>query len=944
MKKRRIASLILTLALFVSTVFSGVAAQITAKADGGVTVVFHYLRDDGQYDQWNMWLWEDSGNCENDAGYAFTEVGDKGAMCSFKIKGGTQKLGFIVRTSDWTKDPDGDRFVEIGGVSQGTINVYLKSGSADFETVYGDDVVVSEKVVKAVVLETNYKEVVASMTKDVTEDMTSKIKLFSGDTEVAVESVKGEGQTAIITAKEELDPMGKYTVVYGENTGVAVTLPDYYSTKEFEDKYTYDGDDLGANWSKDKTVFKAWAPTAEKLEVALYEKGNEVDAYDTIEMTAGDKGVWTAEVTGDLNGVYYTYTAYFANDITYANIVDPYARTVGVNGDRGMVIDLDSTDPEGWDKDERRTLSSPTNHFIYELHIRDFSMHENSGISEANKGKYLAFTEKGTKTPNGTPTGIDHLADMGINAVHLLPTYDFGSVDETKLENNKYNWGYDPKNYNSPEGSYSTDPYNGEVRVNEYKQMVQAPHNEDIAVIIDVVYNHTQSNMYGFNMLVPGYFFRGSNASGCGNDVATERSMVQKFIVESCVYWAEEYHIDGLRFDLMAILDVNTMNAIRKALDEVDPNIFIYGEGWWSSEPKWTKEGVVPSLKANTAQLDRIAAFSDDIRDGIKGSVFNAAEKGYVNGNYGKRASVLFGVKGNQGWAPNPGQSINYAACHDNNTLWDTICTSNADDSEESRISQNKFAAAILQTSQGVPFTLSGEEFLRSKVNEDGTFNHNSYNAPDSVNAMDYSRLETYADVYEYYKGLIAFRKAHAGLRMNTKEDVNKYLAENTTASADAGIIAFKIEGAPGEVSDALYVIYNPYTETKTVNLPEGEWTICVNGEKAGTEALGTATGTVDVTALSCFALVKGTLAPEKLEDDFLPHAEQSGTDNEGTTDEPSTDAPTATNAPGTTTNAPAATNAPANNNDDGGAPIVPIVIGVVVVVAIIVIVKKKNS
>ena len=307
--KKRILSFVLTLALFASTVFSGVAAQITAKADNGVTVVFHYLRDDGQYDQWNMWLWEDSGNCENDAGYAFTEVGDKGAMCSFQIKGSTQKLGFIVRTADWQKDPDGDRFVEIGAVTQGTINVYLKSGSADFEVVQGDDVVVSDKVVKATVLETNYKEVIVEMSGAVTDEMTSKIKVMSKDTEVAIESVKTDGNKAVLTMKEEVDPMGSYQVVYGENTGVAVTLPDYFSTKEFEDKYTYDGDDLGATYSKDKTVFKVWSPTAEKLELVLYKEGNDVDAYDTIEMTYTDKGVWTAEVAGDLNKVYYTYTA-----------------------------------------------------------------------------------------------------------------------------------------------------------------------------------------------------------------------------------------------------------------------------------------------------------------------------------------------------------------------------------------------------------------------------------------------------------------------------------------------------------------------------------------------------------------------------------------------------------------------------------------------------------
>ncbi len=938
MKKRRIQSLVLALALFVSTVFSGVAG-FTAKADGGVTVVFHYLRDDGDYDKWNMWLWEDDGNCENDAGYAFTEVGDKGAKCSFKIKGATQKVGFIVRTSDWTKDPDGDRFVEIGGATSGTINVYLKSGEKDFETEYGDDLVISEKITKAKVAEGNYKEIVASMTKDVTEEMAGKIKVLQGDTEVAIEKVTPNGQAAVITMKEELDPVGVYLIQYADNTPVTVELPDYFSTKEFEDKYTYDGDDLGANYAKDKTVFKVWAPTAQKIELVLYKEGNDVEAYKTIEMTLEDKGVWVAEETGDLNGVYYTYTAYHGTNVL-KNIVDPYARTVGVNGDRAMVLDLDSTDPEGWDKDERHTLSSPTNHFIYELHIRDFSMHETSGISEAHKGKYLAFTEKGTKTPNGTPTGIDHLIDLGVNAVHILPSYDFGSIDETKLENNKYNWGYDPKNYNAPEGSYSTDPYHGEVRVNEYKQMVQALHDADMGVILDVVYNHTQSNTYGFNMLVPGYFFRGSNASGCGNDVATERSMVRKFIVESCVYWAEEYHVDGFRFDLMAILDVDTMNAIRKALDEVDPNIFIYGEGWWASEPAWTKPGTVGSLKANTANLDRIAAFSDDIRNAIKGSVFDAKEKGYANGNIGQKSGVVFGVKGNQGWAPNPGQSINYAVCHDNNTLWDTINTSNASDSEESRISQNMFAAAIVQTAQGVPFMLSGEEFLRTKTKEDGTFEHNSYNSPDSVNALDYSRIETYTKNYEYYKGLIAFRKAHAGLRMNSKEDVNKYLLEEKGASSDAGIYAFSITGAPNEVADSLFVIYNPYTENKTITLPEGEWDICINGEKAGVESLGKASGTVDVTPLSCYVLVKGALAPETLEDDFLPSSENAGGDSSGestgdSSQTPATNAPTGTNP--TPTQAPQA--------DDGGVNPAVIGLAVIAVVAVVIIViKKKNS
>lgn len=920
---RSITSIILSFVLVMTAMLASVGT-LTAKADGGVTVVFHYLRDDKTYTDWDMWIWEDGG-----AGQAikFSKEGDKGAELSFKVAPTTQKVGFIVRKGDWAeKDTAEDRFVDIGGATAGTIDVYIKSGESKFETVFGDDVKMDDKIIQAYVEEDAYQVIKVEMSK-APSDPSNMYEITCGNDKVEIESASVDGNIVTITLKEALDPLKTYKISYNGMEAIAVTLPDFYSTKSFEEKYTYDGDDLGANYAKDKTVFKVWAPTASGITLNLYNAGSaaeEENAYETIPMTLGDKGVWSVEKSGDLNGKYYTYTATFPDGKESKDIVDPYARTVGVNGDRGMVIDLKAASPTGWEQDTRCTRSTPVNSFIYELHIRDFSAHESSGIPAEHVGKYLAFTDKGTKTPSGTPTGIDHLVDMGVNTVHILPSYDFGSIDETASEG-KYNWGYDPKNYNAPEGSYSTDPYHGEVRVTEYKQMVQALHNENIGVVMDVVYNHTQSNGYCFNRLVPNYFFRPkSNASGCGNDVATERSMVKKFIVDSVVYWAEEYHLDGFRFDLMAILDVDTMNAIRAAVDKVDPNILLYGEGWWAAAPKWTKEGVTGSLKANTGMLNNIAAFSDDIRDGIKGSVFNAKELGYANGNIGKRKAVLGGILGNQSWAPNPTQCINYAACHDNNTLWDVINISNADDPEDVKIKQNLLAAAIYMTAQGVPFTLSGEELLRSKVKANGAFDENSYASPDAVNAIDYTRLEKYPQVYEYYKGLIALRKAHAAFRMTTAADVNNYLKLNDPDQK--GIITYSIKGAPNEVADEIFVALNPNTEETKITLPEGEWDILVNGEKAGTTSLGKASGEVSLTSLSAYVFVKGTLAPATLESDFVKSASNPATN------------PSSGNS--STTSSTTSTTSDEDSGNGGMKIFFIVVIGVIAVVFI----KKKVS
>ncbi len=638
-----------------------------------------------------------------------------------------------------------------------------------------------------------------------------------------------------------------------------ISIPDY-SSNEFESQYTYEGDDLGASYSRNSTFFRVWAPTAKRMELNIYNAGNGGTAADVVEMKADVKGTWVATVQGDLNKKYYTYTAYF-DGMTNKDIVDPYAKSVGINGQRGQILDMSSTNPDNWDSDSRHTYKSITDLDIYEVHIRDFSIAENSGIK--NKGKYLAFTERGTTTSDGTKTGVDHLVDLGVTSVHILPSYDFGSVDETK---GGYNWGYDPVNYNAPEGSYSTDPYHGEVRVNEYKQMVQGLHDAGIGVIMDVVYNHTLSSSYCFNQLVPGYFHRpGSNGSGCGNDVASERSMVSKFIVDSVKYWAEEYHLDGFRFDLMGLIDVNTMNAIRKALDKIDPTIVIYGEGWTMST--LITKNVPLATQTNARLTPGIAYFSDNIRDNIKGSVFDVAEKGYINGEISYRDSLVESIRSALSWAPSPSQVINYADCHDNYTLWDEVRSSSPYDTLADQIRQNNLGAAIVQTAMGTPFIMSGEEFLRTKTKKDGTFDHNSYASGDEVNKLDYSLVAQNKAVYDYYKGLIAFRKAHPALRLSTSGEVSSKF--RLLDSTEKGVIAYTLSGdVEGEPADQILVVYNPLKNATNVWLPDGEWKIYVNDTKAGaSDVIASVSGEVSVPRISAMILVKGDNKTELVND-----------------------------------------------------------------------------
>lgn len=845
--------------------------------DGATKLNVHYYNFDQKYsaDRMEAYAWAGS-----DAGgsYPLSETDDFGAL--FKVgllpKDGVSTAGVRV-IQDGNVDTALDYEIDLTKASNDTIDVYIVEGNPTLWYTMGE-VIYKPVIAEAYFSETTSKEIYATLSR-APQNMSSlaaQLKVTDGNgTEYAVASADSEdGRTVLLTMEEELELSKAYDLSMEEYEGTTISMNRIIGSSYFDEAFTYDGDDLGATYTKEKTGFKVWAPTASEVSLNLYEQGDGDNLIETVPMTLGDKGVWFCEKQGDLNGIYYTYSIKNGNKTNEA--VDLYARTTGVNGNRGMVVDLSATNPEGFENDTRPAFVNPTDAIIYELHVRDLSSDASSGIS--NTGKFLGFTETGTTNADGLATGIDHIKDLGVTHVQILPSYDYATVDESKLDTPQFNWGYDPKNYNVPEGSYSTDPYHGEVRINEMKQMVQALHENGIRVNMDVVYNHTfnieDSN---FQKTVPDYYYRKvgenySNASGCGNETASDHAMMRKYMVDSVVYWATEYHIDGFRFDLMAVHDIETMNAIRSALDKIDPSIMVYGEGWTGGDCAISSSQ--QALKANIAKMDRVGAFSDDIRDGIKGSVFDAQDKGFVSGKDGMEESIKFGIvaatphpqvltykndKGSKSWAAQPGQSINYISCHDNLTFWDKLAISNADDSEETRIKMNKLGSAIILTSQGVPFFQAGEEMLRSKPSAtvEGGFDENSYASPDSTNSIKWSNKASVMDTYEYYKGLIAFRKAHSALRMATTADIQNNLV--FMGGLDANVVGYTIaNNANGDTAEKITVILNGNENAVNVTLPAGTWEICVNDKAAGTASVGTAEGTVSVAGISAMVLVQG--------------------------------------------------------------------------------------
>lgn len=607
-------------------------------------------------------------------------------------------------------------------------------------------------------------------------------------------------------------------------------------------------------YSPDETKFSLWAPTAEAVNVVLYDKGIDGEALDTLSMQKAEEGTWKLTVKKNLIGKFYTFNVK-VDGRWRGETPGINALAVGVNGRRGAIIDMAKTNPEGWENDVRPPLNNPADVIIYEVHHRDFSIHPSSGIQ--NKGKYLAMTEEGSFSPQGLATGIDHLKELGVTHVHILPSYDYASVDETRLEDNKYNWGYDPVNYNVPDGSYATDPYNPESRIREFKQMVQALHKAGIRVVLDVVYNHTfNTEDSNFERTVPGYFYRTkpdgtlADASACGNETASDRPMMRKYMVESIKHWINEYHIDGFRFDLMGIHDIETMNAIRKAASEIDPTIFIYGEGWAANAPQLPESQL--AMKANTHAMPGIAAFCDEMRDGLRGP-FNDNEQGaFLAGEPGHEESIKFGIVGaiahpgvsnegvnysDQAWATEPTQMISYVSCHDDMCLVDRLNSSIPDIDADELARLDKLAQTVVFTSQGIPFIYAGEEVLRDKKGV-----HNSYQSPDSINAIDWNRKAANADVYNYYKELIAFRKNHPAFRMGSADMVRKHLEFLPVEGSN--LIAYQLkDNAGGDAWKDIIVIINARKTTAEVAIPDGDYVVVCKDGIINQQGLGSVSG-----------------------------------------------------------------------------------------------------
>jgi len=820
-----------------------------------------YWNYSGSYENCDIWMWwgDKAGQ-----GYLFSEC-DYGAKVVVNIPEGIEEVGFIVRRdcsepggSSWgsaTKDYEQDRFAILEG--RETV-IYLKSGDAS--QYISEDGGKTLKMIKKFSLAgiADRNKIQYRITPKTTISDISQIKVYDGERELEIANISTLGReaaTGYIELAEALDITKNYLVSI-EDFGMKTAIPmGIFDSEYFAENYHYDGDDLGAVIENGKTTFKVWAPTASKVVLNLFTAGDGVEAYKSVEMTKGEKGVWShTEECG--HGTYYTYTVSTAAGVQEA--VDPYAKAAGVNGNRGMVVDLSLTDPEGWESAALAdTIDSYSEAMIWEVHVRDFS---NKIEASQYKGKYLAFTETGLVNEHGQAVGIDYLKELGITHVHLLPVYDYATVDESNPDS-EFNWGYDPKNYNVPEGSYSTDAYNGEVRIKEYKEMVMALHNAGIGVIMDMVYNHTYDGNSSFNKIVPYYYYRytetgaNSSASGCGNDTASERYMFGKFMVDSTAYWVEEYKLDGLRFDLMGLHDLETMQEVESAVHTINPNAIIYGEGWTMGATidgsKQANQSNISLITPTGDAIGAIAVFNDAMRDGLKGSVFDKTSKGYISGSSkGNIIKIVFGIKGGAvsgtTWRVNDSMVINYMSAHDNNTLWDKLLLSNPTDSDGDRNRMNNLGAAIIMISKGTPFWQAGEEMLRTKDGDE-----NSYKSSDEINNIDWSVLKEGNREYEtmlYYKGLIEMRKTFDIFTDNS--------VEITHEETGSGLLIVRFND--GEGGEALAVI-NPHKASLPYTL-EGEWNLVADADRAGSAVITRESGDVTADAIGIRIYVNDAL------------------------------------------------------------------------------------
>jgi pullulanase len=839
------------------------AVPATAALPDTVNLTVHYNRTNGDYDGWNLWLWQNNDSGADGAGSSvkFSEPDDAfGKVAKYSLKGMSSfnSVGIIVRLNEWVKKDTasswpngGDRFITDFDAS-GNAEIWLKQGDVSIYTAAPQISGAEPEFLSATFTAPNQISATLNQKLPLAGNASEGFSLSDSNGAVEIKSVVSPtGATSsaklLINLAKNVELTEKYELSQTTFGKIRVSTTSLFDTTWFSDQYTYSGDDLGNRYTKDSTAFRVWAPTATKVTLVNYGKTAAANGLSVVSETTMQKstsGTWALSLEGDQDQLVYRYRAYFG--AAYNEAVDPYVRATTINGGYGVVLDLAKTNPAGWNVQSKPAFSGKaTDAVVYELHVRDATIDASSGVNVANRGKYLGLTQHGTLTSSGkVKTAIDGIRDLGVTHVQLLPVFDYASVDESK--NSGYNWGYDPVNYNVPEGSYATDASNPATRILELKTAIQSMHKDGLRVLMDVVYNHvSNSSTFSFEQLVPGYFFRLdeegnlANGTGCGNEVASERPMVRKFIVDSVKYWASEYGMDGFRFDLMGILDLTTMQTIRAAISEIDPASLIIGEGW--------KMGQLPdSQKAaqiNASKLPGISQFNDGIRDGIKGSVFNASEKGYAQGNLGSIGAVKAGIVGNIAYSSSvlgawittdPGQSTNYVEAHDNLTLYDKLKTSMPEASEATRKKVFTLASSIAILAQGSPFIHAGQEFMRSKGGND-----NSYQAGDAVNSLKWGMRESNGGVVAYFKGLLLLRKTHPAFRMTTA----KQLTSNVKfLNAASGVVAYSLNGkAVGDTWSSIVVAHNPNTKSVSVKLPsKGTWTVVVSDSKAGTSSLKT--------------------------------------------------------------------------------------------------------
>ena len=842
--------------------------QPALAAPATVHLTVHYQRPGDDYPGWNLWLWKNVAGTAGDVsvsptGVEFNGTDSFGKVLTLDIPGmqNFDNVGFIVRLNNWaSKDISDDRF----------INNFDPNGNAEIWLIQGD----TQIYTAAPTSTTTIRSARIDGFRQITVDLSAKLALtgsgnegFSVSDGVNVTSVTPlNGSTASASRLAlNLDSdlvLGKAYSVNQPKFGKTTTTAGLIMNSDgFNARYTYAGDDLGNTYSLQETRFRVWAPTATIVDLVTYPSESSSASQGVVtHMILDVKGTWIATIKGDLNATIYNYRVTVGG--VEREAVDPYVRATTINGIRGVVVDLVKTNPKSWTSTKPSFSGKSTDAVIYELHIRDLSMDSSSNIPAAHKGMYLALTDVNTKSSTGTPTGVNAIKDLGITHVELLPVFDYASVDESSPT---FNWGYDPQNYNVPEGSYSTNPHNPANRITELKTAVQALHDDKLRVMMDVVYNHVfNASDFSEEKIVPGYFFRTNadgtlaNGSGVGNDVASERPMVSKFIVDSVKYWASQYHFDGFRFDLMGLLDITTMQKIRKTLDAIDPSILILGEGW----DMGTLAAPDRANQKNIASLTGIAAFNDELRDGIKGSVFDSADQGYATGKVSQVSHVKVGIVGNIDYGKgiegkwttkDPTQSVNYVESHDNLTLFDKLTASVKGASPAKIELLDRFSASIALLAQGVPFIQAGQEFLRSKNGDS-----NSYKSNDTINSLKWNLRAKNSTTLNYYKGLIALRLSHPAFRMSSANYVKQHLV---FLKEPNNVIGYQLNGkALKDTWSSIVVVHNPNSAPNKITLPtKANWKVVVQGASAGTRVLVTLKGakTVMVPGQSTLVLEK---------------------------------------------------------------------------------------